>query len=375
MQWRKNRVAIGAVVFVALLATTVWAVTTRDRPAEDAVVELPTISIDEDAIVAMEITRPGEAGAETVVLEKVEDEWRVTSPLDADADANNVSSALNRLSALTPIQIVATREENHARLEVDDAQAVTVIARMGDETPPLDVRIGKYANGVTMIRIDDRPEVFGVKGSARFPFDRDLKNWRDRRVTQEEAKTVDRVTFESENGDFAFTMEDGAWVPEGKYRRIEDFDGKQVAGLVSTAARLTASGFASEDVSNARAGLNEPKGTVTLYLSTDTPEGSDAEEGGEPDEGAQSIVVLEVGDEDEESSEYYLQRKGDPTIYLVSSYLANRLQPGPEAFERPPEPAAPPTPQALPGQMPGQPNQLPPEVMQQLQQQLQQQQR
>ncbi|MEM9731403.1 MAG: hypothetical protein AAF997_22710, partial [Myxococcota bacterium] len=84
---------------------------------------------------------------------------------------------------------------------------------------------------------------------------------------------------------------------------------------------------------------------------------------------------LEVGDEDEESSEYYLQRKGDPTIYLVSSYLANRLQPGPEAFERPPEPAAPPTPQALPGQMPGQPNQLPPEVMQQLQQQLQQQQR
>ena len=121
---------------------------------------------------------------------------------------------------------------------------------------------------------------------------------------------------------------------------------------MSTAARLTASGFAPDDVAKARAGLTEPKAVVTMTFGE-----------------AREPIVLELGDATEGDAEVYLQRKDNPTIYVVSEYLANRLQPDREAFEKveAPPAAPPPMPSIPDGQ--GQP-QLPPEVMRQLQEQI-----
>ncbi|MEM7138535.1 MAG: DUF4340 domain-containing protein [Myxococcota bacterium] len=376
MQWRKNRVAIGVLVFGALLAFTIWATTTRDRPNADAAVEVPTVDVDKDSLTELEITRPGADGPEEVVLSRVGDEWRVTSPVDDDADRNNVEAALNRLADLKPLKVAATRPENYGRLEVDDAQAVRVVAKGADGTPPVELRIGKYANGVTMVRIGDLPEVFTLKGSARHPFDRDLKVWRDRRVTNAKASDVERITFKSDNGRFGFSRQDGAWVPDDKLRGVKEFDPKQVEGLLSTAARLTASGFAPEEVSIARAGLNEPTATVAFEVSSKAPEAE-----GEADVGVaeSEMVELAIGDETGNArSEFYLQRAGDSTIYVISSYLADRLQPEASAFEKPeapPAPAVPPQQGGIgqPGMPPNQ--QLPPEVMEQLRRQIEQQQR
>ena len=118
-----------------------------------------------------------------VVLSQVDSEWRVTVPLDAEADPNNVQAALNRLAEMRATGVVATRAQNYARLEVDDAQAIKVVVRSGEATP-VQLRIGKYSNGVTMVRIDDRKEVSSVAGSVRFPLDRDLKGWRNRHESE-----------------------------------------------------------------------------------------------------------------------------------------------------------------------------------------------
>jgi hypothetical protein len=81
-------------------------------------------------------------------------------------------------------------------------------------------------------------------------------------------------------------------------------------------------------------------------------------------------IVLDLGDSSAESGEVYLRRRGNETLYLVSTYLADRLQPGATAFKKPEAPAAPPS--AMPNPAPGgqQPAQLPPEVMRQLQEQI-----
>ncbi|MEM7435155.1 MAG: DUF4340 domain-containing protein [Myxococcota bacterium] len=375
MQWRKNRVAIGVLVFVALLTFTIWAISTRDRPSADTAVEMPTVDVDKDALTELEITRPGENGPEVVVLSRVGDEWRVTSPVDDEADRNNIEAALNRLADLRPLKVAATRPENYERLEVDDAQAVRVIAKGADGTPPVELRIGKYANGATMVRIGDLPEVFTLKGSARHPFDRDLKVWRDRRVTNAKASDVARISFESDNGRFGFSRQDEAWVPDGKLKGVKEFDSKQVEGLLSTAAKLTASDFAPEEISIARAGLNEPNATVTFEIS---PQADEAAAGTGGTSAEPEVVELAIGEETgNDQSEFYLQRAGDSTIYVISSYLAGRLQPDASAFEKP---EAPPTPAAPPPGAIGQPGmppnqQLPPEVMEQLRRQIEQQQR
>ena len=347
MDWRKNRVAIGGVVFVALLGLTFWAANRQDR-APSASGEVPKIEIDKDAITTLEIARPG---GERVVLSKGDPDWTITEPLEAPADPNNVESALNRLGDLRVTRIVASQPDNYARLQVDGASAVHVVAKAGDETVA-DLMVGKYANGMTMLRVGDATEVFGASGSLRYAFDRDLRIWRNRRIVHVEAADVSSIRFENSNGVFQFDREADGWnIAEGE-QPLDAFDAKQVTGLVSTAARLTASSFADEDVSPARAGLTEPRGKVTLAVKDEA-----------------TAIVLEIGEATENPTEIYLRRSDEPTIYIISSYLAERLQPGADAFAPSPEP--PTTPPAMPAAPQGQaPPQLPPEVMRQLQEQI-----
>lgn len=347
MDWRKNRIAVGAVVFVALLGLTLWAANRQDRaPTGEA--ELPTIELDKDAITAIEVTRPD---GETVTLSKADDGWRVTAPVEAEADPNNVESALNRLADLEITRIVSEQPENYARLQVDEANAVRVGVKAGDETIA-DLQIGKYADGMTMIRIEERPEVFGASGSLRYAFDRALKTWRNRSVVKVDSASVQTIRFESPNGSFAFNRTADGWkASEGKVA-LGEFDPKKVTGLVSTAARLTASDFAAEDVSDVRAGLAEPSALVTMTVAE-----------------TEETIVLELGDAADEANQVYLRRQGNPTIYVVSEYLANRLRPEAKAFEKLDEPAAPPPARPAMPQGQGQP-QLPPEVMRQLQEQI-----
>ena len=349
MDWRKNRIAIGAMVFFVLLGVTAWAVNSRDRQPASAG-EIPTIDLDKAAITVLEITRPQDG---RVVLSKGDDSWRVVEPVEATADQNNVDSALNRLAELEIRRIVATKPEHYARLQVDEDNAVRVTVKAGDETLS-ELMVGKYGDGMTMVRIDDRSEVFGVSGSLRYAFDRELKAWRDRKVVNVKPEDVQTIRFDGPNGTFAFEREGEAWAARQGRKALGNFDPKQVKGIVSSTARLVASDFAVEDMSEARAGLTEPRATVTL-TATETPD----------------PIVLELGAATEQGDELYLRRKGEPTVYVISQYLADRLQPDAAAFRAPDEPIAPPPTGPAAGSQP----QLPPEVMEQLREQIRAQQK
>jgi hypothetical protein len=352
MDLRKNRVVIGAGLFVVLLGVTLWAVNLDERRPSSAS-EAPALDIDKEMVTSLELTRPS---GETVTLSNISGAWRVVSPVDAEADPTNVETALKRLGDLELSRVVATQAENYARLQVDDENAVRVVAKAGDGTLAT-LAIGKYANGLTMIRLDDHAEVFGASGSLRYAFDRELKAWRNRRVVQVEAADVVSISFVSANGTFRFDRKQDKWVPTEGAKALGEFDPKKVSGLVSTAARLIASDFAAEEVSEARAGLTEPNATVTLEMGDDT-----------------EAIVLEIGDASDEPNEVYLRRVGVPTVYVVSQYLADRMRPAADAFAKTEEPAdPPPTMPTMPQGGQGQP-QLPPEVMRQLQEQIRKQQ-
>jgi len=351
VEWRKNRIAIGALVLFVLLGLTAWAVNSRNRQPRSAG-EIPTIELDKAAITALEITRPEDG---RVVLSKVDDSWLVIEPLEATADQNNVDSALNRLADLEISRIVATKPDHYARLQVDEESAVLVTVKAGDETLS-ELMVGKYGNGMTMVRIDDRSEVFGASGSLRYAFDRELKAWRDRKVVNAKPEDVQSIRFEGPNGTFVFEREGQAWVARKGNSDLGDFDPKQVTGTVATTARLVASDFAAADISEARTGLTEPRATVTLTLA----------ENPEP-------IVLELGAATEQGDELYLRRRGEPTVYVISQYLADRLQPDAAAFKAPstpppPRPAMPPPSGPATGDQ--QQPQLPPEVMEQLREQI-----
>lgn len=310
-----NRLLTAIVVLAGLLAITVWQ--WNKRQAEDeappaVTAKLPKIKKDD----VTELTvKP--AGKTAVTLKKTDGAWKLTSPLAADADKDAVDTALSKLDELTFVAVAATKQENHERLEVTEAKGVHVIAKQGDKSLG-DLWIGTYLSGNTMVREEGETNVATVKGSMKYAFDKDLKDWRDRAVVDMKADDVKAVAFTSKNGAFKFVKEGADWKQAPGEKPIENYDGSKIASLVSTLVSLRANDFAADGVTADAAGVGAtPAGTVTLTTASDAGE---------------SQILLRVGEK--KDSNYYATREGKQPIFLVSEYAGERMMPGVDKFKK-----------------------------------------
>lgn len=367
---KRYRLLIGGAVLIAMGVLAWWAI--KDRTGDTTTAEAadaPTLpEIERDAITEIEIRRPEDDAA--IRLVKDGETWRLAAPVEAPAATSNVDTVLDKLADLDLRGVASTNPTFHERLEVDAEHGVHVIARAGDEEL-IDFWVGAFRGGNTMIRLEGEDQVLMVRGSIKFAFNKPVRDWRDRAIVELEADSVREATFTSTNGSYQFRKNGENWeqvLPEPAEGAeapvpIERFSSTKVRTVVSSLARLRASDFAAADVTAETAGLGESAARA-VFTS------------GEGEE-AQTTTIL-VGNEVEEGSRYVM-REGDPTIYVVSRFMAERLMPNTEAFQDP-EPGAageepPPDPHGgMPpgGGMPGG-GQIPPELMQQIQRQLQQQ--
>lgn len=363
MDLQKNRILIASGVLVVLLGGVYYLDYRRRAEYSDAAAEeeSPLPPIVRDQISAVEITRPDQP---VVKLEKRDGSFRVVAPVDYPADPANVDGLLDKLAELEFVSIVARNPSSHATLEVDDAHAIHVKANVGSRT--VELRIGAYRGGNTMVRVGTSNDVIAVRGSLRYAFAREVREWRDRTVADVTPADVKRVKFTSDLGTWEFARdENGTFAPVGA--TIERFDATRVDGIVGALARLRATDFGSEsDV--AAANLAAPRGRVSLHV----------EVAAGPDGGVARVEDIELllGAARTDSSDVYVQRQGNPTVYVAASHLADKLRPERSAFQQPvpvdggvPAPAAEPPSMEAPG---GGPVDLPPEVLQQLLQQAQQ---
>lgn len=421
MDWQKNRLFIGLLLLVAIGGLAIWA---AQRGASDTPVRATQTGedfpdLERDQIASLEITRPAEEGheAQTVRLERRDGTWMIVSPIEVRADQSAVSTALDKLDELEVRGIAASNPQFHERLEVDPAHGVRVIARDADGEQLADLWIGAYRSGNTMVRVEGQDRVVQSRGSIKFAFNKELRDWRDRSILTLEADDVTEVAWVGPNGTFRFDRAPaapsegegetepglGEWrmaevsylPPAGEApdagtppRRappppppptarttIEGFQASKVRSMVSSLARMRATDFAAADVTAERAGIGPDSPRVTLTVRAEPA--ADGEGEGGPS-GPQTYTVV-LGDEvDGESHNRYARREGDDTIYVISRFLGDRVSPTAEAFTATAAPATPPPgeggePPAI--EMPGGPGggQLPPEVMEQIRRQLEQQ--
>lgn len=400
----QTKLIAALVAFFVLAGGATYVIVKRSGEEETQVAEqnLPELpEIERAAITELEITRPAqeEGGSpETVTLQKRGESWFVTAPLEAEADASAIDTALSRLEELAISGVAATNPDNHERLEVSNDKAIRVVARAG-EREVIALLVGAYRGRSTMARLGDDERVLALRGSIKFAFNKALKDWRNKKILDEAASEVVAIRFENENGTYAFSRDgEGAWAQAESDSPIERFGSTKVQSLVSSLANMRAVDFAATEVSASEAGFDAPTGTVTLEIREAAGADADAGDEGEAAEGeaAESeaaegetapaaaprtrTVRLFVGAA-REGNEHYVRREGDETIYVVSQYLADRARPGLESFqdaEPGSEDASEMAPELPPGLGglgggPGGPGggQIPPELMEQIQRQLQ----
>ena len=305
----RNRLTTAALVLGVLLALTVWQF--QARKSEDAgttqtVAKLP--KLDREKLDGLEITAPGKP---TVTLTKNDGTWSLTEPLAAPADKDAVDSALAKLADLEAVGIAATKAENHAKLEIDDAQAVHVVAKQDGKTVA-DLFIGGLRAGNTMVRQQGSPLVISAEGSFKYAFEKELKEWRDRTIVETDTDKLASATFQNGQGTLRFvrTGDDGtsSWAVAPGDKPLAGFDADKTKSVITSASHLHATDFAAPEITREAAGLAPtPVATVTLTSS---------EDGTAP-------IVLHLGGK--AGDEYYAAREGSETIYIVSQFSGERL--------------------------------------------------
>lgn len=311
----QNRLGLATAVLLVLVGLVVWRISARkseDQPSPKAAeVKLP--KIDAKAVDELELTSPDNG---KVRLVKKGEEWRVAEPVDAKADQDAVQTAVTKLVELESTGVAATKAKNHERLEVDDKKGTRVTAKGGGKVL-LDGYVGVYQAGSSMFRLHGQEPVASVKGSIRYAFSKAVREWRDRTITKVETTAVQEILFANKNGSFQFLRNGEDWkqvVPKGQ-KPIAPLDMPKVKGLVGTAASLSAADFAEAGVTPEQAGLGEGAATVQIKLGGDAGE---------------QQIAYRVGSEKDKN--FYLQRQGDDTIYLVSAWIGGRLVPSADTF-------------------------------------------
>jgi len=397
--WKKNRLWIALALLVVLVGIVVASAGDDDGATgsivPDEVDDFPHVSAGE--IDALTIRRPGE-DPEVVELTKVEGGWRLTAPVDAEAETTTVQAALDKIGDLEVKRIAARDPKNHERLEVTDDSGIHVTAKQDGQVLASFI-IGTYGGGETMVRLEGQELVYAASGSMKFAFDKAPKDWRNRKISDVRASRVREITLEygETTRRFVKNSED-EWVqPEGE-EPVEEFSGAKVGSIVASVAQMRATDFGAPDLTPEAAGITEPAARVVIrYRAEAEGDGSDDGDGvegaageGDGDEeptdtAAEDTAPLEetvflLGNPvDAEDGPRYLMVEGrDDIIYQVTDYYAGKMRPAVEdlqaAEDKEGEAEAPPAPGGPDLNVAGGSPDIPPEVMQKIQQQIQQQQ-
>jgi hypothetical protein len=351
-----NKLAIASIALVALAALTFFQLNARrseDTEQPKVTVELPKIKSDQ--VEELELSAPDKP---KVRLVKKDGAWRVAEPVDAKADDNAVNTAVTKLTELELAGVAATLPKSHEKLEVDEKSGTHVIAKGGGKTL-LDAYIGAYKSGSSMVRLNGQDAVAAVRGSIRFAFTKDVKEWRDRQINEVPAETVQQITFVNKDGRLQFKRENDAFVQvlaKGE-KKIDPLDANKVKGVVGTAANLSATDFAAGTETPEQLGFTETSGTVVLDVKND--------------KGEESQITYRIGAQNDQS--YYLRKDGDDVTYLISAWVGGRLLSNREGLikkEKTEEGSRENPIQVQPNNIQNM-DQLPPEVQKQLMQQLQ----
>lgn len=358
----KSRLIIALAILIGLGAALV--VTLRSRESKTSL-DKPSASLPalkKEDVTELSVQRPNQA---QVVLKKQGDKWTLTEPYSAEASKDAVDDMLDKLADLKVAGVAATHKENHEKLEVDAAHALRVQVKAGDKVLA-SLNLGAAKGGNTMIRVEGEEQVLSARGSLRYAFDKDLKDFRKREITDLEAAELTGLALSSSKGTFKFERPatDGAiWsqvLAKGE-KPIAKFDPEQVETLANTAAHLRAADFAATTEPESTTGLGGDATKVELTKKDG------------------SKIGLSIGKAHSAGEDYYTKLADSEVIYRLPKFSAERLTPDAKFFEKKDKPATPP-PSADPhGGMPmgmGGPGGggLPPEVMKQLQQQMQAQQ-
>jgi len=226
-----------------------------------------------------------------------------------DADSTLVGRFLRALASASVDGLAATNPANHARMGLapEEADTLRVVTTDGEERTLLVGHAGPRT-GTVFVRLPGEDEVWVVEGDLRAHVGREADGWRDRHMLAVDTGTVRALEIVHEGDRIRVEREDSTWTFAGG----EAVAPTVVRDVLSELSDLVASGFLAEGDSLAA----EPElGSVTALGV-----------------GGEMLARVRVGSGE---SARWARVEGDPALYRVTRFRAERLVPSRERL-RPP---------------------------------------
>jgi hypothetical protein len=256
-----------------------------------------------------------------VVLEKKDDKWRLTKPIDALANQSNAKEIVSNLGTLKVKEedVMNLDDDVKKAKKLDADQAVHVVAYKGADKK-LDITFGSSGSAGQLAMVDSKPgKVWAVSGFSSWMYSKDPKEFRDKQYLSFDDQNVVSVQLENKNGPFSFTKGDKGWAGTDKGVAIERFNEQKVKDLLKDLKAANAEDFA-DGKTPAETGLDTPEATLTISLK----------------DGA-GTYKLKLGNAATNGTSHFAQTSGmgdkDSTIYIVYKAAADWLEADKTKFE------------------------------------------
>jgi hypothetical protein len=288
-----------------------------EHSATAASADLPTISVpkdDADKITKIEIKN---ADKSNVTLEKKGEDWEVTKPVTAKANASNVRSLLDNLKELKVKETIDRTAGTYAQYELSDEKAVHFVAYKGAEKA-VDLYFGKSGSRGQMARTGSKDGVFLAGGYSSYLYTREVKNWRETAILKFEDQNAIQAEITNKNGLFSFSKNgdkwSASWTKVDKDGALEKspekdwkaFDEGKVKDMLRAYKALNAEDFGEDKADTGLAEAAKDGGVVHIKLK---------DNGGD--------LTVKVGKVSKGTSRYAIKDGGDGTVYVLSSWSAD----------------------------------------------------
>lgn len=183
----------------------------------------------------------------TIIAEKQEGTWNVTSPVRFRADSSAIVAILSQGKHIELKDLVSSNPDKQHVFQVDSTGSLVRISEKGVERAAF--RIGKVSSSFTesYVRLENSNDVYLANGFLSGVFNRQTKDLRDRTIFRADVNTIKQVNFQYGDTTFTLQFQDTVW------RIGKDFaTDAAVRGFLSTLANLQADDFIDSTVTPQR---------------------------------------------------------------------------------------------------------------------------
>ena len=301
-----KKLAILTAIFLALLAF-VYFYEIRGEEGREQVrqMEESLLRLEQDEITAVEIS-PFQG--ESIALSKQEDQWMIERPIRAVADAGTVGSLLRDLQSASRDRVFSDAGSDSEEYGLDSPRFRLVI-ESGREPRTLLIGSDDFTGNSMYVQLEGDSQVFLTSRSLSTAMDKELFQWRDKKVLAFERPQVQAIELDNlENAEGTIRLErrDEEWFMEAPLE--ERANQGKVTGLLSTVEFAEAQEFVDDHPQELESyGLVPARATLRILLDD-----------------AQGWKTLELG---EGRGEYFLAHNSDwPFVFTVNPELPDRLR-------------------------------------------------